>query len=215
MPRKVQHRLKLYNYIEDIAEHEAGHAVVAAYLRLPLLHAAIVKPGAGSLSTSGSDAGDSPGSPSHLGRVDSKFNFTYKAYKRRRDADGKESVDPAKQKKEIARKHIVMTYAGEAANNMLGTRGIVTRKSLSGDLKCIRYAQKANGIPARELPLLKRRAQQIVRIPYVRAAIQEVAWFLCHSKKRSLSGAKIRATLKFMWQYPDTPPLCLPQLLAS
>jgi hypothetical protein len=139
------------------ADHEAGHAVIAAHLHLPFRDVAIYDEREQVIEKS-LPAGELRG----LSR-----SFQVRAYKMR--ADGNlEKVNLDQKLRQYVEKSIVILWAGRAAAEMLGTANIA---GSSGDEKQIRVLQRRFRISDTRVGELHRRAERLVRLQHVKEAI--------------------------------------------
>lgn len=154
----------------DVSRHEAGHAVVAAYLRLSLVNVSLNTNHSGDLSFL---PGQPNGVVNHL--------------------DWRPSFDIEQNRNRI-RKHIIVSFAGEAAEK--SNLKLYPDSGAGGDMKLIYKLLRYGKMSKRELPALKRRAEKIVLIPFVKAAILEVARQL-EERPHLMTGQQVRGILAF------------------
>jgi hypothetical protein len=157
---------------ENVARHEASHAVVSAYLSLPLIRVSLNTNQKGSLIFPKAERGRG-----HLGVADHGLYYP-------------ENV-PATKLKQDMRNHIVVCFAGEGGEK--ANYEITKQSGADGDRKLISKLLKVGIISEQELPRLKRRAEKIVRIPFVRFTIETITEMLC--KKGFVEGSDVRALL--------------------
>jgi len=151
------------------ADHEAGHAVIAAHLHVPFRDAVIYL-GRGQITERSLRGGELRGLPR---------SFQARAYKI--GADGNlEKVDLDKKLRQYVEKIIVILWAGRAAQGMQGEMaGMIAPKTTSKiDEKEIRRLQKRYRISDLRVGELHRRAERLVRLPHISEAIVQTSAIL-------------------------------------
>ena len=160
----------------DAALHEAAHAVVAAHLHLRFAYASIVP------------ANDSAGRVK-LNRISLRMRMFRSAgndsYREITEAE----IHAAKLKK--AEDEIVMAYAGGFPEREL----VAELRGDSYDLKQIAEIASDHGISAERLNELKARCGEILALPEISDAINEIAHLLMTRGK--LPASEVRAVYRF------------------
>jgi len=153
---KPQHRVFTQNQMLLHAVHEAGHAIVAVYLKIGFQKTFIAR------------------KPFRLGRnwiaglCETNEGFSYRSYKQTIDKNGAEifvETDVAALKRDFYRKHIIICYAGRVAEEML-----FNAEPNGGDridLQIIKSLKRAGKFSTEDLKSFRQRAQQILRKSFV------------------------------------------------
>jgi hypothetical protein len=180
-------------HLIDVANHEAGHAVIAAHLRLPFSHVWIAK-------------GDAlPEGETRAGAIEGLvFDFSFKMFRKTHDAFGEiifVEHDKEAKLRELVEKHIVVICAGKTTNEMFGwrTTSFNSSEAATEDEEGIRELQDIHAgdlhaeISDERVGQLRRRVERLVRIPHIKSAIQETASLLGLSESRSLPANEVRS----------------------
>jgi hypothetical protein len=169
-------------HIFDIALHEAAHAVVGIHFKLPVQCATITTDPKSRIR------------PSTLGFVESKLEASFRVFtKVVRDGDiSFVRSDTEKQWQQFIEKNIVMGYAGGIAKEVFGETSTPGELTDKGDQEIIAALRSQCAIPDVRLLVLRRRAERIVRTPFIARAIHSVALDLALTETNSLSAEHIR-----------------------
>jgi hypothetical protein len=174
--KKTPSRVHLLD-VMDTANHEAGHAVIAAHFHIPFRDAAVVLREGDVIKT---ELG---------GQVRGSFSDSLCTYATRVAKKGLPFADLERRILRRREQLIIMFLAGRAAEEMFAT-GTVPAESTSDDEEAIRVLQDGVGISDARVTELGRRAERLVRLPYIKAAIISISAQL-HAEK-AMTARQVR-----------------------